>query len=390
MSSTNRNGFNSGGYVTFNTSSFSKSERVKLRRRLIAELNQIQDLRSRIESGRLEIGGSTTISKPKSKTGNGAVVVVDANDIDILMKECSKILARLLKFKNSIPFRKPVDVVKLKLHDYHMIVKRPMDLGTVKQNLSSNLYPSPVEFAEDVRLTFNNAILYNPMQDLVHRLAVELLALFEDWFRPIQEKMNAFLDRRRDDFANELQFHAMDKLQGSSWNNSNNNNNHANPAAKPKKSKPKAADHRDHLPTPPSRPPQQLAEEVAPPSPARAPPPAVVEQKVGRGTSAKQPKPKAKDEHKRDMTMEEKQKLGNGLQSLPQEKMPQLIHIIKKRNAHLAQDGDEIELDIEAIDVETLWELDRFVTNWKKMVSKTKRQALMMNNNNSSDPQQDL
>ncbi|KAL9998411.1 hypothetical protein Hdeb2414_s0007g00238391 [Helianthus debilis subsp. tardiflorus] len=26
-----------------------------------------------------------------------------------------------------------------------------------------------------------------------------------------------------------------------------------------------------------------------------------------------------------------------------------------------------------------LWELDRFVTNWKKLVSKTKRQALLVN-----------
>lgn len=74
-------------------------------------------------------------------------------------------------------------------------------------------------------------------------------------------------------------------------------------------------------------------------------------------------------------------KLGFGLQNLPQEKMPQLVQIIRKRDEHLAQDVNEIELDIEALDTETLWELDRFVTNSKKMVSKTKRQALMMNNN---------
>ncbi|CAI9771683.1 unnamed protein product [Fraxinus pennsylvanica] len=39
--------------------------------------------------------------------------------------------------------------------------------------------------------------------------------------------------------------------------------------------------------------------------------------------------------------------------------MPQLVKIIRKGNEHLAQDGDEIELDIEALDTETLWELDR-------------------------------
>ncbi|MFS8014821.1 putative NET domain-containing protein [Helianthus anomalus] len=44
------------------------------------------------------------------------------------------------------------------------------------------------------------------------------------------------------------------------------------------------------------------------------------------------------------------------------------------------ESGDEIELDIEALDTETLWELDWFFTNWKKHVSKMKRQALLVNN----------
>ncbi|XP_039002814.1 transcription factor GTE7-like isoform X2 [Hibiscus syriacus] len=80
------------------------------------------------------------------------------------------------------------------------------------------------------------------------------------------------------------------------------------------------------------------------------------------------------------MTMEEKHRLGMGLQSLPQEKMDNVVQIIRKRNGHLSQDGDEIELDIEAMDTETLWELDRFVTNYKKMASKIRRQALLANN----------
>ncbi|KAM1226020.1 hypothetical protein TB2_044539 [Malus domestica] len=99
----------------------------------------------------------------------------------------------------------------------------------------------------------------------------------------------------------------------------------------------------------------------------------------------KQLKPKAKDPNKRDMSMEEKQKLGIVLQSLPQEKMEQVVQIIGKRNGHLKQDGDEIELDIEAVDTEILWELDQLVTNWKKIVSKIKWQALMGNTNSNSN-----
>jgi hypothetical protein len=96
--------------------------------------------------------------------------------------------------------------------------------------------------------------------------------------------------------------------------------------------------------------------------------------------TTKLPKPKTKDPNKREMSLEEKHKLGIGLQSLPPEKMEQVVQIIRKRNGHLKQDGDEIELDIEVVDTETLWELDRLVTNWKKMVSKIKRLALMGNN----------
>ncbi|KAM1578645.1 hypothetical protein ACFX1Z_040175 [Malus domestica] len=65
--------------------------------------------------------------------------------------------------------------------------------------------------------------------------------------------------------------------------------------------------------------------------------------------------------------------------------MEQVVQIIRKRNGHLKQDEDEIELDIEVIDTKTLWELDRVVTNWKKMVSKIKRQTLMGNTNNNSN-----
>ena len=39
---------------------------------------------------------------------------------------------------------------------------------------------------------------------------------------------------------------------------------------------------------------------------------------------------------------------------------------------------------MEARDREADWELDRCVTNWKKMVRKTKRQTLMMSNDNAA------
>lgn len=86
-------------------------------------------------------------------------------------------------------------------------------------------------------------------------------------------------------------------------------------------------------------------------------------------------KPKAKDPNKRDMTYEEKQKLSTNLQSLPSEKLDAIVQIIKKRNSSLSQHDDEIEVDIDSVDAETLWELDRFVTNYKKSLSKNRKKA---------------
>ena len=91
-------------------------------------------------------------------------------------------------------------------------------------------------------------------------------------------------------------------------------------------------------------------------------------------------KPKAKDPNKREMSTEEKQKLGIGLQSLPPEKIGHVVDILMKRNRKL-RDEYEFEVDVEALDTETLWELDRFVTNYKKI----ERQALMSHRVSESD-----
>ncbi|KAA8522163.1 hypothetical protein F0562_012836 [Nyssa sinensis] len=49
--------------------------------------------------------------------------------------------------------------------------------------------------------------------------------------------------------------------------------------------------------------------------------------------------------------------------------------IIKNSNSAFCQHDYEIEVDIDSVDAETLWELGRFVTNYKKSLSKNKRKA---------------
>ncbi|TKY66783.1 Transcription factor GTE4 [Spatholobus suberectus] len=253
-------------------------------------------------------------------------------------KSCSSLLEKLMKHKHGWVFNTPVDVEGLGLHDYFTIITHPMDLGTVKSRLNKNWYKSPKEFAEDVRLTLRNAMTYNPKGQDVHIMAEQLSKIFEDRWAIIES-----------DYNREMRYGL------------------------------------DYGAVPPA--PSPLSRRVS----AFTPPPLDMRRILDRPESLTQTpkpmsitpssrtpapkKPKAKDPHKRDMTFEEKQKLSTNLQSLPSEKLDAIVQIIKKRNSALNQHDDEIEVDIDSVDAETLWELDRFVTNYKKSLSKNKRKA---------------
>ncbi|KAJ6409385.1 hypothetical protein OIU84_008978 [Salix udensis] len=375
----NHHDFNTGGYVSFNVSSCSKKELIELKRRLAYELEKIRELKNRIESSDLQIGqpSSNLSSKKQASTnkkvsGNKRPFLAPSNFNNFkrsdpenaqLMKSCSQILSKLMKQKLGYIFNTPVDVVGLQLHDYNDIIKNPMDLGTVKSKLSKNLYESPRDFAADVRLTFNNAMKYNPKGHEVYILAEQFFTRFEDLYRPIKEKAGDDVDEEENDLVQEVQASSWDHIRREPERVSKTDGDFI-----PVTAKSDSIGQQQQQPNGMNQNPNS----VRTPSPMRVP----------QVKPLKQPKPKAKDPNKREMSLEEKHKLGVGLQSLPQEKMEQVVQIIRKRNGHLRQEGDEIELDIEAVDTETLWELDRFVTNYKKMVSKIKRQALMGINSN--------
>ncbi|KAJ4901024.1 Transcription factor GTE8 [Raphanus sativus] len=106
-----------------------------------------------------------------------------------LMKQCDTLLKKIWSHPHSWIFQAPVDVVKLNIPDYLTIIKRPMDLGTIKKNLASGVYSSPHEFAADVRLTFTNAMTYNPPGHDVHIMGDILSKLFEARWKLIEKKL---------------------------------------------------------------------------------------------------------------------------------------------------------------------------------------------------------
>ncbi|XP_028772405.1 transcription factor GTE8 isoform X2 [Neltuma alba] len=107
----------------------------------------------------------------------------------MLLKQCEALLKRLMNHQYAWVFNTPVDVVKLNLPDYFTIIKHPMDLGTIKGKITSGAYSSPLEFVADVRITFSNAMAYNPPGNDVHTMADTLSKYFEVRWKAIEKKL---------------------------------------------------------------------------------------------------------------------------------------------------------------------------------------------------------
>lgn len=286
-------------YVTFNLGAYTRRELKDLRKRLVSDLERVRNLGTRIANSDFQAthvypttksqnrGGSkraNPFGNPKAK--RAAAGTPSLTSTKNAMRRCGEILTKLMKDKQGWAFNTPVDVVSLRLRDYHDIIKKPMDLGTVRSKLENNVYKCPQEFAEDVRLTFNNALVYNPKGHYVYAMAETLSAKFEQMFQKLSKQQ-----QRQGILVNKEEEAALVRGRGK-----------------------------------------------------------------GRGKA-------------REMSLEEKMALGRSLEELPQEELGKLLGIVKKRssgNGSLSCHGDEIELDIEALDNDTLWQLVRFVDNFKK------------------------
>ncbi|XP_030457986.2 transcription factor GTE10-like isoform X2 [Syzygium oleosum] len=112
----------------------------------------------------------------------------------MLLKQCEALLNRLMSHQYGWVFNTPVDIVELNIPDYFSVIKHPMDLGTVKKKLLSGEYASPLGFAADVRLTFSNAMTYNPCENNVHIMADTLRKHFESKWKAVEKKLPAVND----------------------------------------------------------------------------------------------------------------------------------------------------------------------------------------------------
>lgn len=128
---------------------------------------------------------------PGHPSVNQQLVPKNKEKLSESLKSCNEILKELFSKKHSgyaWPFYKPVDAKMLGLHDYHDIIKKPMDLGTVKRKMDEREYKTAAEFEADVRLIFTNCYKYNPPDHDVVKMGRKLQDVFEMRFANIPDE----------------------------------------------------------------------------------------------------------------------------------------------------------------------------------------------------------
>ena len=96
----------------------------------------------------------------------------------------------------SLPFRQPVDPQALNIPDYFDIIRRPMDLSTIKTKLDTCQYQDPWQYVDDVWLMFENAWTYNRKTSKVYRHCTKLKEVFEHEIDPAMQTLGYCCGRK--------------------------------------------------------------------------------------------------------------------------------------------------------------------------------------------------
>ncbi|KFP28665.1 Bromodomain testis-specific protein [Colius striatus] len=119
--------------------------------------------------------GAIIINPPPPEYINNKNSGCQTNQLQYLQKV---VLKALWRHNFSWPFHQPVDAAALNLPDYYSIIKKPMDLSTIKKRLEHNYYTKAAECIEDFKTLFLNCYMYNKPGDDIVFMAQELEKVF--------------------------------------------------------------------------------------------------------------------------------------------------------------------------------------------------------------------
>ncbi|XP_036836232.1 bromodomain-containing protein 3 isoform X2 [Oncorhynchus mykiss] len=373
------------------------------------------------------------VKPPKKGTEDGEVPLLGGKKgkPGEQLKHCDFILKEMLSKKHAAyawPFYKPVDAEALELHDYHEIIKHPMDLSTVKKKIDSQDYQDAQSFATDVRLMFSNCYKYNPPDHEVVAMARKLQDVFEMRFAkmpdepvdatqpsttPVVSKSTESSESSGNTSSSESSDSEEERatrlaeLQEQQITVEHPNGNRAGkkngcakrfqlkavheqlavlsqaPVSKPKKrekrekekkkEKDKDKGKADDKKKPKSAPQVKPANQKK--APARKPNSMVVAtRQPKKGSKVVVANNESEEEPSLPMSYDEKRQLSLDINRLPGEKLGRVVHIIQSREPSLRDSNpDEIEIDFETLKPSTLRELERYV---KSCLQKKQRKLL--------------
>ncbi|XP_053145579.1 bromodomain-containing protein 8 isoform X3 [Hemicordylus capensis] len=120
--------------------------------------------------------GTPPMSSPSTSTASLPLMQLSQDDPleqQLLFKKTLMSIWKMVAgHRYSGPFLKPVS--EKQAPGYKDVVKRPIDLSTIKRSLSKGQIQNMVQFQRDLMLMFQNAVMYNSFNHHIHRIAVEM------------------------------------------------------------------------------------------------------------------------------------------------------------------------------------------------------------------------
>eukprot|EP00633_Aureoumbra_lagunensis_P001535 CAMPEP_0197287290 /NCGR_PEP_ID=MMETSP0890-20130614/3512_1 /TAXON_ID=44058 ORGANISM="Aureoumbra lagunensis, Strain CCMP1510" /NCGR_SAMPLE_ID=MMETSP0890 /ASSEMBLY_ACC=CAM_ASM_000533 /LENGTH=725 /DNA_ID=CAMNT_0042756767 /DNA_START=573 /DNA_END=2750 /DNA_ORIENTATION=- len=307
------------------------------------------------------------------------------------MRKCHAIITNVERATGAHWFMTEVDPVALGVLHYRSIVTSPMDLGTVKRRLEEGLITDIYAFTAEMRLIFRNALTFNVLPEApVHEAARDLLEKFEDAVKNLWKQLSTngssggpgSKKRQRGDHADVDDDSSGGGLSSKRIRNGNKGKSVA-VGKKGVKSKrgPRFSDDDEEL----SRISRLENEGMVPVSEflklqkemramqetidmlqkQAAQTEVQLQTNMEFAVSAAKPSAAARKaaKMKLPLTFEEKQQLSNDINNLPPEKLGHVVKIVQNHMDLSTAGDDEIEIDIEILNTETLRHLQNYVKN---------------------------
>lgn len=335
---------------------------------------------------------SARARKAPTKLGEGGVGSKSSAAVQQLpepLRKCHAILCTLERAPGSQWFNVPVDPAALGVIHYPTIVPSPMDLGTVKRRLEDGDYADVHALAADVRLVFRNALTFNVLPEAqVHQAARDLLEKFEDALKGLWKQLAAPASastpnglsggKRRD-----VHYDDEDDSFGAGGKRPRSSGKQSTGSKKSGKGKkgPRTPIGDDDVGTGGMVPIEHLTSMREQMESMQA---TILELQrqaaktdievqmnrelaVAPQTAAQKAAQRRALLMKKELTYEEKTQLSTDINSLPPEKVGHVVKIVQDRMPLTSDDNDaEVEIDLEALDTETLRHLQNYVRNCLK------------------------